>query len=399
MTVKELAAKRQAAAKRAQDILALAREENRGLTADEQQTLDGHVDEAKSWQEKEKSERDREEQLKAISDLAGPGDAQDAVEPRQQNQDEELNIVKRINASPEYKAFRAGNLKTANVLTLSDAEFKTLVTLTTIAPQAVRRPNFVAMALEERTVADLMLSSAIDRPVAEYYEETTVTNSAAIVDEAGTKPESALAFTLRTDTVRKIATWIPATDEALADVPFLEGQIRGRLVFMVKRTEEAQILSGDGTGVNLTGILVRSNVQTQAKGADSAPTALFKAITKVRNTGFAEPTAIVMHPTDWQNMVLLQGSDGQYLFGPLSQNLPERVWGMDIRVTSAMTVGTALVGAFRPYAEVLRRAGITVTLSTEHSTYFVENKVAILAEERLGLAVYRPTAFCKVTGL
>jgi HK97 family phage major capsid protein len=57
------------------------------------------------------------------------------------------------------------------------------------------------------------------------------------------------------------------------------------------------------------------------------------------------------------------------------------------------------VGAFRPYAEVFRRSGIQITVSTEHSTYFIENKVAILAESRLTLAVYRPTAFCTVTGI
>jgi HK97 family phage major capsid protein len=64
-----------------------------------------------------------------------------------------------------------------------------------------------------------------------------------------------------------------------------------------------------------------------------------------------------------------------------------------------MSQNTALVGAFRPHAEVIRREGIQITLSTEHSTFFVENKVAILAEERLALAVYRASAFATVTGI
>lgn len=38
-------------------------------------------------------------------------------------------------------------------------------------------------------------------------------------------------------------------------------------------------------------------------------------------------------------------------------------------------------------------------MSDSHSTFFVENKVAVLCEERLLLAVFSPTAFCKVTGL
>lgn len=300
-----------------------------------------------------------------------------------------------------YQEFRQDRVRSV-ALDFPDMDIKTLITLTTVSPQNVRRPDPVAMALEERTVADLMLQGGMDRGIAEYYEETTVTNAATTVSEGGTKPESALAWTLRTDTARKIATWIPATKESLDDVSWLESQIRGRLAFMVRRVEESQILTGDGNAPNLLGLLNRSGIQTQAKGADPTPDAVYKAMQKIRGaggSGFAEPTAVVIHPNDWTDIKLLRTADGMYIWGNPSDDGPDRIWGMPVRQTTAITEGTGLVGAFRPYAEVMRREGITITLSTEHSTYFIENKVALLAEERLALAVYRPSAFATVTGI
>lgn len=303
-----------------------------------------------------------------------------------------------LDESKDYKAFREGDLKTA-VIEIPEAEFKTLITLTTISAQNERRPGIVEMALETATVADMMMQGATGVTAVEYYEETTVTNAAAEVAEGGTKPESALAYTLRTDNVRKIATWIPATDEALNDVPRLQTTIEGRLMFMVKRREESELLLGDGIAPNILGVMNRTGVQTQAKGADPVPDAIYKAIVLVNVNAFADPTGVVIHPLDWQDIRLLRTADGLYIWGSPSEAGPERIWGLPIRKTTAITQNTALVGAFRPWAEILRREGITITVSTEHSTYFVENKVAILAEERLALAVYRPAAFAKVTGI
>jgi HK97 family phage major capsid protein len=300
-----------------------------------------------------------------------------------------------------YREFRADQVRSVSI-EMPVADFKTLVTLTTISPQNVRQPGLVNMALEERTVTDLMLESQVDRGIVEFYEETTFTNAAATVAEGITKAESALGYTLRTETVRKIAHFIPATKEALDDVSFLEGQIRGRLAFGVRRIEETQVLTGNGTGTNLTGIVNRTGIQTQAKGTDPNPDAVYKAMQKIRGSagaGFAEPTAVVFHPADWTLIKLLRTADGIYIWGNPSDEGPDRIWGLVVRQTTGMTQGTALVGAFRPHAEVLRREGITVTLSTEHSTFFTDNKVAILAESRLGLAVYRPSAFATVTGI
>jgi HK97 family phage major capsid protein len=298
-----------------------------------------------------------------------------------------------------YKAFQ-GNLTKSATIELPIPEFKTLITLTTVNAQADRRGP-VNMPLEERTVMDLMAQGRVGGNTVEYYEETDFTNAADTRAEGVEKPESAIEWTLRTESVRKIAHWIPATKEALDDVDFLESQIRNRLTFGVVRKEETQVLTGDGNAPNIRGILNRTGIQTQAKGADPTPDAVYKAMQKVRGaagSGFAEPTGVVFHPNDWTDIKLLRTTDGVYIWGNPSDEAADRIWGLPVRQTTAMNENTGLVGDFR-FAEVLRREGVLVTVSTEHASYFIENKVAILAESRLALAVYRPTAFATVTGI
>jgi HK97 family phage major capsid protein len=305
-----------------------------------------------------------------------------------------------ISNHPGFKALKEGN-SGSFALELSAVDFKTLVTLTTVSPQNFRQPDIVPMGLEERTVADLMLQGTIDRGIVEYYEETTFTNAATGVAEGSAKPESTIGFTLRTETAKKIAHNIPVTKEALDDNSFLESQIRGRLAFGVKRREEQQILTGVGTGNDLMGLLNRVGIQTQA-AAGSGVDAIFRAMQLIRGqagSGFAEPTAVVIHPANWTTLKLAKDTTGQYLFGGPSDEGPDRIWGLPVRQTTGITQNTALVGAFRPYAEVLRREGISIVMSTEHSTFFVENKVMLQAESRIALAVYRPSAFATVTGL
>ena len=64
-----------------------------------------------------------------------------------------------------------------------------------------------------------------------------------------------------------------------------------------------------------------------------------------------------------------------------------------------MAAGTALVGAFKTAAQLFRKGGLRVEASNSHSDFFTKNLVAIRAEERLALAVYRSAAFGTVTGL
>ena len=310
-------------------------------------------------------------------------------------------LRERIAEHDGYKAFtkRGGGTFVFDTMP-QDLEAKTLLTLSDASPQNTRLARVEPFPVERRTVADLMMQGTMDGNVLEYYEETTFTNAAAETAEATAKPEAALDWTLRTETASKIAVWIPATTEALADISWLMSTIQNRLQFMIQRREEAELLNGDGTAPNISGITDRSGLQTQAKGTDAVPDAILKAANLVRVNSFYEPSAVVIHPLDMQDIRLLKTADGIYIFGSPSDaynNL--RLWGMEVRETTAQTQNTAIVGAFDTAAQVFRRTGVTITVSTEHSTYFVDNKVAILAEERLALAVYRPNAFATVTGI
>jgi HK97 family phage major capsid protein len=61
-------------------------------------------------------------------------------------------------------------------------------------------------------MADLFASGVTESNAVTYMKETTFTNAAAPVAEAGTKPESTLIFDAVSDPVQKIAHWLPVTE-------------------------------------------------------------------------------------------------------------------------------------------------------------------------------------------
>ena len=239
---------------------------------------------------------------------------------------------------------------------------------------------------------DLVRSGTTTEGTVNYVRQTTYTSAAVETAEAssittGTKPEAALPFEAIQSPVESIPVWAPASRRALTDVDELKGLVDEQLTYDVRRRLEEQLVNGNGTAPNLRGIINTTGVQTQAKGADSHPLALIKAIALVLNAGY-RPNAVAINPDDWVESVTPFITAG----GSLGETLT-----VPVIPTASVPNGTALVGDFQQ-AGVWTRS-LDVFISRSHSDFLIRNLAVCLCEGRFSVGVFAPAAFTKVTGV
>jgi len=252
----------------------------------------------------------------------------------------------------------------------------------------------------------LFPSRTTSAAVIEYFRMTGFTNNAAAVSErTGTtftaKPQSSFTFVGEQAPVRTLAHWEAAHRNVLADEPQLRSIIDNELLYGLRLQEDAQILTGDGVGENLTGILATSGIQTYNWSAGVAGDNKADAIRRAATLSFLayyEPTGVVLHPNDWEDIELSKDDNGQYLVAvSVAMGGEPKLWRIPVVDTPAMTEGQALVGAFGTGAQLYDREQASIRISEQHADFFVRNAIVVLAEQRLALAVKRPEAFVKVT--
>jgi HK97 family phage major capsid protein len=251
------------------------------------------------------------------------------------------------------------------------------------------------------TIRSLITTGTTASDAIDYVLMGTPTNNAAVVAEAtatsgasGAKPESAMALSTATTTVKTIAHWIPITRRALADAPQVRSMIDSFLLYGLDEELEDQILNGDGVGENFTGITNTSGTQTQAWDTDLLTTTR-KARTKVRVTGRAQPSAYLMHPNDWERLDLLQDNEARYFFGGPSVLGNARLWGLPVVESEAQVEGAGICADWR-WAMLWDREQANILISDSHADFFIRNLLAILAELRAAFTVIRPAAFVEI---
>jgi HK97 family phage major capsid protein len=289
------------------------------------------------------------------------------------------------------------NVKSVSTITSEDSGYDNSPSVTGGAGAAIvphRLPGVVTPAERTFTIRDLLMPGRTSSDSVEYVREVNYQSSAAPVAEGAARAQSDLTLDLVTTPVRAIGHWFAASRQVITDAPLLASYVNTRAIYGLKLAEEAQLLSGDGTGQNLSGLITQATpYNTLLNGSADTPIDTIRhAILQVRLSEL-RPTFCVMHPSDWHDTELTRDGEGRFLIVPNVQvGAQMQLWRLAVVETTAISVGHFLVGATMG-AQVFDREDAAIEVSTEHSDYFVKKLVAISAEERLALVVQRPAAF------
>lgn len=263
-----------------------------------------------------------------------------------------------------------------------------------IAPN--RLPGVQELPQRKLTVRNLLSPGSTDSPSILYVQETGFTNNAAMVAEGELKPQSDIKLADVNISTKVIAHWFRASKQILSDFAQIRSIIDQRLIYGLKLKEDDQLLNGDGTGENLHGIIPQATPYAVPTGTTlPAPvTGIDVLRIAMLQASLAEfpATGHVLNPIDWASIELLKDNDGRYIIGNPQGSLNPTLWNLPVVTTQSISYGKFLTGAFQLGAQIFDQWTSRIEVGFQNDD-FTRNKVTILGEERLALAVYRPEAF------
>jgi len=283
------------------------------------------------------------------------------------------------------------------------------------ATDVVVSPNPGDVEISDRIVAvpngrlqvrDLFPTEQVSSPTIGFYQVTTE-GTAGAVAENGAKPQMSAAGELVTVALKKIAAILKISDEMLEDYPRLVSVIRNRGLYAKDLAQENQLINGTGTGAQLTGLLNAGiTTATYAQGADAQAKAeaIYGAAMGIKSATGYDADAVILNPTDWEEIRLAKDGNDQYLGGGFFQNaygnggyeLVPAIWGLRVALSSYVTAGTIIVGAFQQGAAVAVKGGPRVEVGYDADD-FSHDRSTLRIEERCALEVFVPGAFVAIT--
>jgi HK97 family phage major capsid protein len=288
--------------------------------------------------------------------------------------------------SEQFQQLKSGNLQRVRM------EVKNTVTSgsTTVFP--FQKPGVIQGDFAPLTIRQVLPSIGVSSNMVNSLREASWNNSASGVSQAAAKPESDITFEQYNVAIETVAHWIKVSNQLLADAPAIAAYINTRLRDGLAQEVDKQLLNGNGTAPNLSGLTDTGNFTAYSAVSDDL---LVDAINRAKYQLWAigrTPDTVIVNPADWGAMERTRegAGTGMYLYGLPGQFAGVNPFGVRVVMSNNMTQGKFLIGQLNGSTMVYNREGAVVEMGYVNDD-FTKNLVTIRAEERLGLGVERPT--------
>jgi hypothetical protein len=231
------------------------------------------------------------------------------------------------------------------------------------------------------------------RNLIEWPQETSRSGAPAYqVPEGSDKAQGDFTYALQSAAVATVAFWIACSKQLADDSAAFSGYVDSRLIYLLEAKIESELLFGDGASGHLKGLCTAATLPSYSAPSDLI-VAIAQAAEQLASVGVEANGAVANSSNFWNARQLKASGSGTYLVGSPLDPFPPQLWGIPIALSPAMPAGKYLVGDFRTGGAIFDREQSSVTLSREHASFFTQNLIALLAEVRLALAIFAPTAF------
>ena len=256
------------------------------------------------------------------------------------------------------------------------------------------RPGILTLPDAPLQIEALFAHVPISENSVQYVKEGAMTNNAAVVAEAGNKPETTFtAPTIKTAEIVTVAHWTRITRQLAADSVALTAYINQKLQYGLSAKIEAQLITGKGNASELPGLLNTGNFtdpseELQPKlpaGADLFDYALFLK-SKMESSNIT-PEYFVFNPADWTALAALKDKQGRYLLGGPQTVATKSLWGVPVITSASVPAEKFLLANFSLAGTIYDREAMSLAMSESDSSNFTQNLITLRVERRLGFAI------------
>ena len=287
--------------------------------------------------------------------------------------------------SQAYKDLVAGKSEKARY------QVKNTVTSDATTVFSARQPGIIPGNFLPLTIREALTSVPVQSNMVDSLRELLNTNNAAEIAQTSAKPESVLTFEAYNVPITTVAHFIKISNQLMADAPAVMAYIDTRLRDGLAQRIDKQLLIGNGTAPNLSGLTDAGNFTAYTPTAGDL---LVDAINRAKYAMWATgnvPDAVIINPADWGAMERTRegAGTGAYLYGMPGVAAGMNPFGLRIILSNNMPAGKFLISALRASTMLYTRQGTTVEMGFVNDD-FTKNLITIRAEERLGLGCERP---------